>query len=90
MSTKKAVLFGFQTEGGIETIHLTRKWESESKFEASEYREHAETFLKTCHVLFDHGKVKKVGFGAKMIKTLKENKVGFCMKRSSESVASAQ
>ena len=79
LTTRKLILFAFQTEAGLEAIHLTRSWESEGKFEASEYRGAAEKFLKTCHLLFDLGHAAKLGFGARMIKTLKDNKIGFCL-----------
>ena len=77
LTTRKLILFAFQTEAGLEAIHLTRSWESEGKFEASDYRGAAEKFLQTCHLLFDLGHAAKLGFGARMIKTLKDNKIGF-------------
>jgi hypothetical protein len=80
LTTFKLILFAFQTEAGLEALHLTRSWESEGKFEASEYRASADRFVKTCHVLFDLGHAAKIGFGARMIKTLQTEDIGFCLR----------
>ena len=79
LMTFRCILFAFQTEAGLEALHLTRSWESEGKFEASEYRAAADHFVKSCHVLFDLGHAAKLGFGARMIKTLQTEDIGFCL-----------
>ena len=71
------MIFGFLGEASLEALKLTRCWESERKFETSEYQSHAEEFLRTSVVLFHHGKAAKVGLGKEMIDTLKSKDIVF-------------
>ena len=74
MEVKRAILLGMMTEGGVETIKVTRLNEHDNS-EMQDCANTTEAFQKTCAVLFEHRRAQHIGVTKYMVDALKKDVV---------------